>query len=76
MTERNAEYADARVKVDNVVRARENVIGSLAASYHAYDDLLTNTTALQRTAMTTRSSPQACLISKFCFNYVIALLSR
>ena len=44
MTERNAEYADARVKVDNVVRAREDMIGSLVASYHAYEDLLTKTT--------------------------------
>merc|ERR550519_790025 len=44
MTERNAEYADARVKVDNIVRAREDMIGSLVASYHAYEDLLTKTT--------------------------------
>jgi tyrosine-protein phosphatase non-receptor type 23 len=44
MTERNAEYADARVKVEEVVRRREDSIGSLVASYHAYEDLLTKTT--------------------------------
>ena len=44
MTERNAEYADARLKVDDIVRAREDMIGSLVASYHAYEDLLTKTT--------------------------------
>ena len=44
MTERNAEYADARVKVDIVVRAREDMIGSLVDSYHAYEDLVSKTT--------------------------------
>merc|ERR1719334_604894 len=44
MTEKNAEYADARMKVDEVVRQREDTIGSLVASYHAYEDLLTKTT--------------------------------
>ena len=44
MTEKNAEYADARLKIDDVVRRREDNIGSLVASYHAYEDLLTKTT--------------------------------
>jgi len=44
MGERNAEYADARVKVDELLRRREDMIGSLVASYHAYEDLLNKTT--------------------------------
>ena len=34
MTEKNAEYADARLKIDDVVRRREDTIGSLVASYY------------------------------------------
>ena len=47
MTERNAEYADARVKVEEVVRRREDSIGSLVASYHAYEDLTKTTKGLE-----------------------------
>ena len=32
------------MEVERVVRAREDMIGSLVASYHAYEDLLTKTT--------------------------------
>ena len=44
MSERNAEYADARYKVDSVMRQREEALGQLVASYHAYEDLLNKTT--------------------------------
>ena len=44
MSERNAEYADARYKVDSVMRQREEALGHLVASYHAYEDLLNKTT--------------------------------
>ena len=44
MSERNAEYADARFKVDSVLRQREEALGQLVASYHAYEDLLNKTT--------------------------------
>jgi len=43
-TESNARFADTRKKVTSVVRRREDTIGSLVASYHAYEDLLTKTT--------------------------------
>ena len=44
MTERNADYADARYNVDKVMKDREDTVGQLVASYHAYEDLLNKTT--------------------------------
>ena len=44
LTEKNAEYVDTRQKVTEVMRRREDMIGSLVASYHAYEDLLNKTT--------------------------------
>ena len=44
MTERNADYAEARYKVDNIIKDREETLGQLVASYHAYEDLLHKTT--------------------------------
>ena len=44
LTERNAEYVDAREQVQGLMRERDDKIGSLVASYHAYEDLLDKTT--------------------------------
>ena len=44
MSERNAEYADARYTVENILKQREENLGQMVASYHAYEDLLHKTT--------------------------------
>ena len=40
MTETNAIYAETRRVVSDLLRARDEMVSSLVASYYAYDDLL------------------------------------
>ena len=40
LTENNANYVETRRIVSDLLRAREEMVNSLVASYHSYDDLL------------------------------------
>ena len=44
MAEEVAVYADAKIKVEELMKKREKVISSMVASYHAYKGLLDETT--------------------------------